>query len=449
MKKIYNTLILILLFQVNSSFAERKEPARLCFYRSEKMLCNSLNFDLQLNNINVYTLKPAIKKNASLEYLMYSEGRLNITVKNWMNDWTSNTALQIVSGKTYYIKIDCSLSGISLSTNQVNGEKEWPLVSVSNLMSMSEDPNTPLIVNEKPEAEVTQVIVKTDTIKKTIYVNSYQVKKYTFEPSADVDANVPVCAEPLDTRFALIIGNEDYSNFQPDLKSEMNVDYARNDASAFREYAVKVLGVPEKNITLILDGTFGQISQAISKMNLIAKNTGGKAQLLFYYAGHGMPDEVTKEPYIIPVDISGANVTSGIRLKDIYSRLTEFPSEKVTVVMDACFSGGARGEGLIAGRGISIKPKDDLLKGNIVVFSSSSGDQSSLPYHDKKHGIYTYFLLKKLQETKGDISAKELALYLKEKVGIESVLINNKEQNPQARTSAEATEKWGKWKMNK
>lgn len=433
------------------SYGQKSEPARICFFRTDKMICNSLNFDIQINKRDIYTIKSTIKKNVALEYLVSSEGRLYITIKNWMNDWTASTVLDVSHGKTYYVKIDCSISGIFLTTNSVIGQNEWPMASKDFVSTIAEDPAHPLI--EKPEPEEQKqannqvtTIVKVDTVKQYIYLN--ENKKFTFEPFSDVDFNIPSVNKINDQTFALIIGNEDYTTYQPDLKKEVNVHFAKNDASAFKEYVVKSLGVPEKNIHLILDGTYGQISQAISKINLITKSTGGKANIIFYYAGHGMPDETTKEPYLIPVDISGSNVTSGIKLKDVYAKLTEFPSEKVYVFLDACFTGGARDEGLIAGRSISIKPKEQLLKGNIVVFSASSGNQPSLAFPDKKHGMFTYYLLKKIQESKADISLQDLSAYVKEKVGLESLLINNKEQNPQTNTSATITDVWGKWKLS-
>lgn len=444
LKFFYITLFFNLI--VNYNFSQKKEPAYLRFYRNGKMLCNSFNFNIQLNKIDVHTLKPAISKIQALEYQMFSEGRINVSVSNWMNDWNSTTVLNVEAGKTYYVKIDCTISGIYLSTNQTMGEKEWVHASKNYLESVAEDPKKPIV--EQTEIELSAP-VRTDTIKKIVYVNSYQSNKYVYQPFADIDFNIPSDQPINESAYALIIGNEDYVSFQPDLKSEMNVDFARNDASAFKEYAGKSLGIPEKNITVILDGTYGQINQAISRMNLIAKNTGGKGQFVFYYAGHGMPDEVTKEPYLIPVDISGSNISSAIKLKDVYTKLTEFPSEKVLVFLDACFTGGARGEGLVAGRGISIKPKEELLKGNIVVFSSSSGSQSSLSYPDKKHGVYSYFLLKKLQESKADITLKDLSDYLKEKVSLETIIINNKEQNPQINYSSSISDKWVKWKLAK
>ena len=263
--------------------------------------------------------------------------------------------------------------------------------------------------------------------------------------TAETDKNIPETGAKNPYRFALIIGNEDYKSFQPDLNSEVNVLFAENDARTLREYAVKTLGVPEINITLLINATAAQMNQALAKMNGLAKKSMGKAELIFYYAGHGLPDENTKEPYLIPVDVSGANfLEGGIKLKTIYAKLIEFPSKKVSVFIDACFSGGARNQGLLSARAVKIKPKESTLTGNIVVFSASNGEQSSLPYQDKQHGMFTYFLLKKIQETKGDISLKELSDYISEQVSLQSVNINNKEQTPVINAG---TDSWGNWTL--
>ena len=265
---------------------------------------------------------------------------------------------------------------------------------------------------------------------------------------ADVDVNIPINNSVKSNTFALIVGNEDYSSFQIDLDNEVNVDFAANDAKIFKEYVVKTLGVPQKNVILITNATYGQMMQGISKLNKLSEISEGEAELIFYYAGHGLPDEITKEAYIMPVDISGSNVTSGIKIDDVYKKLLEFPNKKVTVFLDACFSGGARNQGLIAMRGVKIRPKENALFGNLVVFTSSSGNESSATLKEKQHGLFTYYLLKKLQETKGNISYKELADFLNHKIKLESVLINNKEQTPQTNVSPDVKDVWENWKFN-
>ena len=128
-------------------------------------------------------------------------------------------------------------------------------------------------------------------------------------------------------------------------------------------------------------------------------------------------------------------------------KLTEFPCKRVTVFLDACFTGGARNVGLLTSRGVKIKPKEELLKGNLIIFTSSSGDQSSLSYKDKQHGMFTYFLLKRLQETKGEISYYELAKYVKENVSLESILVNSKEQNSETIISPDLQNIWMDFKL--
>jgi hypothetical protein len=262
---------------------------------------------------------------------------------------------------------------------------------------------------------------------------------------AEVDVNIPASKISNSHAYALIIGNEDYSSYQQGLGNEINVAYAANDASVFEKYCQGAFGVPKENIKFYTNATAGQMNQSISWINKIIQKEAGEAEVYVYYAGHGLPDEQTHEPYIIPVDIAGTDLQNAIKLNSLYSKLTEFPSKRITVFMDACFSGGSRGQGLVATRGVKVKPKEDTLSGNIVIYTSSSGEQSSLPYKEKQHGVFTYYLLKKLQESSGNISYGELYDYLKKEVDLNCLKINSKEQTPSLLYSPTLNEGWKTW----
>jgi len=266
--------------------------------------------------------------------------------------------------------------------------------------------------------------------------------------TSDVDINIPVISNKNVHRYALIFGNEDYNKYQTDLGSEANVLYARNDAGIFAKYCENTLGVPKENIVLLKDAISSQMLKEIEKLSKLAFYSKGQAEIIFYYAGHGFPDERTKESYLMPVDISGADVTMGIKLNDLYQKLTENPTKKVTIFLDACFSGGGREQGLLAARAVKVKPRENTVKGNMVVFSASTGDQSSLPYKEKQHGMFTYFLLKKLQETSGNVTYEELGNYIKDNVQLNSIKINSKDQNPQILISPNIKEQWKNWIFN-
>ena len=224
------------------------------------------------------------------------------------------------------------------------------------------------------------------------------------------------------------------------------MDYAVNDASTFKKYCLNTLGVQEENMNFLTNATAGAMNQKINKMLKLMNKLGNEAELIVYYAGHGYPDELTKVPYLIPVDVSGTDLSYAIKLEDLYRDLGN-TNARVTIFLDACFTGGGRNSGLVASRGVKVKPKEGTLNGNIVVFSASSGDQSALPYHQQGHGIFTYHLLKKLQESKGKVSMGELADYITNEVSIQSININEKEQDPTVNTSEKVINDWRNWKF--
>lgn len=107
-------------------------------------------------------------------------------------------------------------------------------------------------------------------------------------------------------------------------------------------------------------------------------------------------------------------------------------AKQTTVFLDACFSGASKdGKMMLAdSRGVAIKAKAAIPKGNMIVFSACSGDETAFPYKKKKHGMFTYFLLKKLQETKGNVSMEELGAYINKQVRQTSMIENRKIQTP-------------------
>jgi len=259
-----------------------------------------------------------------------------------------------------------------------------------------------------------------------------------------VDKNIPLAEKKVPDRLALVIGNENYAR-SGSLNAQINVDYARNDASVFREYALKTLGVQEENMFFLTDASAGEMRNKIDLVSALLKRMGSESELIFYYAGHGLPDESTHIPYLIPVDVDATNLAYAIKLSDIYRNFSETGAKRITIFLDACFSGGGRNQGLLTARGVRIKPEDAPVSGNMVVFAASSGDQSSLPYQKEKHGIFTYFLLKKIQETGGNVTYGELSSYLKDKVGIASLQENSKTQDPEVMVSLAVEDMWKGW----
>lgn len=267
------------------------------------------------------------------------------------------------------------------------------------------------------------------------------VPSQTAAHKSDIDLNIPASVSNNENAFALIIANENYQDVS-------KVPYAINDGEVFAEYCRKTLGFPSSNVVLIKDATYNNIRREISKLAQIANAYDGTAKVLFYYAGHGIPDEATKDAYLLPVDGYGTDASTGFSLKELYAALGKMPAEQVVVLLDACFSGAQRGEGMLASaRGVAIKAKPNKAEGKVVVLSAAQGNETAYPLQEEGHGLFTYFLLKKLQESNGSVSLGDLVSYIKDNVSRKSIVVNGKSQTPGINPSASLGDSWKDWML--
>ena len=256
----------------------------------------------------------------------------------------------------------------------------------------------------------------------------------------DVDNNIYNLNKANDGIFAVIIGNEKYRN-------ETEVPYASNDAKIFGEYVEKTLGVPHDQVRIIENGGYNDLRMAVNWLTQAMTVCRGKGKAIVYYAGHGIPNESDLSAYLLPVDGVGSDPASAFSLKELYDKLSSVEAQSITIFLDACFSGSKREGGMLASaRGVALKAKPSAPKGNMVVFTAAQGDETAYPYNDKQHGMFTYFLLKKLQETKGEVTLGELSDYLIEEVGRQSFVKNGKMQTP---TTSPSSSFMGNWRTMK
>lgn len=89
------------------------------------------------------------------------------------------------------------------------------------------------------------------------------------------------------------------------------------------------------------DATFGTMLSALDDIKSIASAFEGDLNVIFYYAGHGVPSESDKAAYLLPVDASGQNTEVCLSTKRLYDTLDGLHAKRVLVFMDACFSGVA------------------------------------------------------------------------------------------------------------
>ena len=265
----------------------------------------------------------------------------------------------------------------------------------------------------------------------------------SFDEDIDVDIDIPSVPSRNNRKtFAVIIANENYKKIH-------SVPMAANDGSVFAQYCKEVLGLPDENVREYKNLTSAEMGDALDDIKTIADVHKGQINVIFYYSGHGMPDEKSRDAYLVPIDANGINTRPCLALKDLYRQLELLKAQHVYVFLDACFSGAGRNDEMLNkdNRGTVIVPNTDKAEENMVIFSATTGQQTAFPYKDRKHGMFTYFLLKKLYRTKGNVTLGELTSYVKENVRERSTVINRKEQSPTVISGNLLGDRWKNMKL--
>jgi hypothetical protein len=221
---------------------------------------------------------------------------------------------------------------------------------------------------------------------------------------------------------AVIIGNKNYSSSVP------MVDYAHNDAEAFKKYVTDVLGFREGNIIDLRDATQSQLSSAFGNerthegkiWQYVRPN---RSDVVVFYSGHGVPGQKDKRGYLLPVDANpDTPEINGYPIDLLYKNLSKIKARTTTVFLDTCFSGeSAKGMLIRSASPINITAKMPLLGKGMTVITAAQGDQLASWDDKAKHGLFTEHLLEALygkadNNGNGKVTLKEIKAYLDEEM---------------------------------
>jgi hypothetical protein len=234
-------------------------------------------------------------------------------------------------------------------------------------------------------------------------------------------------------KIAIIIGIEKYRFLK-----NIDAPYANRDANAFRAYANRALGIPNKNIKILIDenATRGETLKALT-LWLPQAAKGKNKDIYIFFAGHGLASDDGKNLYILPQDGEAALLQyTAISRLEMFELINKVEPNSVTMFFDTCYSGQTRDEEmLVAGlRPIRLTAEEQDTPNNFTIFTASNYDQTSGSINQAKHGIFSYYLMKGMEgqaDSNQDkkITNGELIAYLKQNVS-EEAFINNRQQEP-------------------
>ena len=221
---------------------------------------------------------------------------------------------------------------------------------------------------------------------------------------------------------AVIVGNGDYEH-----RDVPDVAYASRDAAAFARYVTDVLGFDPENVIHVTDATrrrmrdvLGTKSEARGLLWSYLDPDGG-SEVVVFYSGHGVPGQRDGRGYLLPVDADPkAAEDDGYPIDLLYENLGRLEeASSVRVYLDACFSGGSHGGGLI-GSASPVFVKAALpagLSGKVTALAAASGKQIASWDEKAKHGLFTHHLLDALYgkgdaDGDGKVTGAEARAYL-------------------------------------
>lgn len=252
----------------------------------------------------------------------------------------------------------------------------------------------------------------------------------------DIDRDIPECDTVNDKTWVVIIANENY-------RHESKVRYAKNDAESFKNYCIKTFGVPKKNIRFVQNATLHDFEMLVKWLSGIAKQHGEEAKVLFYYTGHGMSSRRNNKSYFVPVDGSFDKVKSCYGVDLFLDNICALPISSAVVFVDAGFVYYDRfNEKNKNKHKVSIRSNNQLINGNVVLCMASQSDETAFIYEDRKHGLFTYFLLNEIQNKPYDIKLGKLFYDVQSKVKTFSLSEYKSMQTPTIIFSADMKDKW-------
>ncbi len=210
-------------------------------------------------------------------------------------------------------------------------------------------------------------------------------------------AAVPLTEGVVD-KYAVVIGVSRYRYARPGFP---NLQYARADAAAFRDFLLSQAGGqfrPTNVITLFdEDATILNVRTALFTFLTRSKEND---QVVIYFAGHGAPDPNNpNDLYFLAHDSDPANMAATAlpmwQMRDLFARTIK--TKRVVTFADACHSAGAG----------AAEDQKNLINQYVYKYASADGraiitasDIGELSEESEKwgagHGVFTYFLLQAL-----------------------------------------------------
>jgi WD40 repeat protein len=284
-----------------------------------------------------------------------------------------------------------------------------------------------VLQKEREQATLAARQAEEKRLKERLAELNQQTKPEFADDLPNILAKVPA-SKPNPKVHVLAVGISDYADV-PD------VPFADRSAQQFAEIAKKLFGAEPQNVIVLTDSQ-ATLGRLLGRLNTLLNRLGPDDQLLFFYAGHGVPAKDGSGAYLLAQDGGpGSYEQLPLQLGHLYKAIAKSKVGQAKIFIDACFSGRS-GKDTIVFEGIApVVPKVDQSfpdSQRLVVVTAGRGDQFSNQDKVRGHRLFSYHLMRLLLEDGPKVEISQLHKRLRDIVLNESRRIGPEfEQEPE------------------
>ncbi len=289
------------------------------------------------------------------------------------------------------VKVACLASdesGLSRAVIRVNGR---PLQGKGLTVSPTES-----AAGHPQELKVEQIVPLTEGLNR-VTIEAVDIDGLTTEKTIEVTL-VRVIPEI----WAAVVGISRYVKVR-------NLKYAAGDAQAFSRYLSSDLGVPQDHVFVLLDAE--ATTENVRRLwgETIRQKAGREDQVIFFFSGHGAVEDDPSSPdgdglmkYLLTHNSDITSLfSSAIPMDEVARIFSRLASDKIVLIADTCYSGGAGGKTVLA-KDRKAVISDSFLsrlvqgKGRNIL-TASGANETSFEDDAIRHGFFTFHLLQALR----------------------------------------------------
>lgn len=187
------------------------------------------------------------------------------------------------------------------------------------------------------------------------------------------------------TRYAFLIGCEEYSNFS-------NIAFCEADVGLIEETLLDYCDYEYKNIKRIFQYKDCDDGPNIiySKLQKMIDNTEKGDSILFYFAGHGVKED--EKGYLLLADSKASDLQKAALDLAKINELLRKSNIDCFMILDACHSG-------IFSRNAFISSIIDIVSDTgCITLASCSANEESYSYQEMQQGVFTYYLCEEIKK---------------------------------------------------